>query len=96
MGTTKAPGPLYVDEYGPGRLWIRRDHSDGSTETIAMDVTREWGTLLAAAPDLLTACEAAVDGLCAAMPHAERIRDLLAPKIEQARTAIAKAKGGAS
>jgi hypothetical protein len=47
----------------------------------------------AAADDMLAALRQARDGLLAAFPHADRIRDILQPTIEAVRAAIAKAGG---
>jgi hypothetical protein len=49
--------------------------------------------LIAAAPELLAACQSGLDGLLAAFPHAPRIPDILHPIINQVRAAIAKATG---
>lgn len=47
--------------------------------------------LIAAAPDLLEALKDSLQGLHAAVPHADRIRDILHPIIERTQDAIAKA-----
>lgn len=67
---------------GSGRQFI---DDDTNAECLAN------ARLIAAAPDLLEAMEDALQGLLAAFPHASRIRDILQPKIDRARAAIAKA-----
>jgi hypothetical protein len=42
---------------------------------------------------LADACRKGLDGMLAAFPHAERIRDILAPLIADVRAAIANADG---
>jgi hypothetical protein len=58
--------PWCVDEYTPGRIWIRRDLPDGSTETLCQDVaTLEQAYAIVRAmnchDDLLAACKLLLD-----------------------------------
>lgn len=59
--------------------------ADGPT----MAISDANATLIAAAPDLLAACEALLAGHVVGFTHAERVAAIAA-----ARAAIAKAKGG--
>lgn len=90
MTTKHTPGPWRVDVDGV----IRADNGDevfashGDTEGHYLAATPEDRRLIAAAPDLLAACERLLDAV-------ER-RDHKAKAVDAARAAIARAKGGAA
>lgn len=50
--------------------------------------------LIKAAPEMLIALRGCLQGLLAAYPHADRIRDILQPHIDKARTVLTMATGG--
>jgi hypothetical protein len=66
--------------------WITTDDVKASQEESARQTK-----IRDAAPELLAACKSGLDALLAALPHADRIHDILQPRIEQLRAAIAKA-----
>ena len=64
-------GDWYVDEYQPGRWWIRRDAEDGSIETIAQDVsTREQANLIVTACNRSAAAEKLAEAIEQYLDHA--------------------------
>lgn len=76
------------------------DAQENTRTTVLAEVTdgptsEADAKLMAAAPELLAACEAGRDAIAAAFPHADRIRDLLLPALDQVRAAIEKATGHA-
>jgi len=89
-GMWKDPVTLVGMETGETVLHLGAMIYTGSLE-VRMEVNHEDAALIAAAPDLLEACQKALGWLLVGAPHANDNGGLL---VEQLKTAIAKAKGG--
>lgn len=89
MGKAHTPGPWKVFErrheitIGPSCNCTVA----GCYSTAVGDLSAN-AKLLAASPELLETLEDTLNGLLAAFPHADRIRDILYPKILRARDLI--------
>lgn len=60
----------------------------------SVEQNRKNGKLMAMSPVLLKSLHRALDGLHAAFPHADRIRDILAPIIAETQETLAAVNGG--
>jgi len=89
--TTHTPGPWYCKPTAGDHDFLIYPEGPGNAIAIVRDFDEANARLIAAAPELLAACEVAQDALMAALPHADRIRDILFPALREAQAAIAKA-----
>jgi len=89
--TKHTPGPWRVEEYGNGGAVVIGEAR--AREVIAVSLTERNANLIAAAPDLLAACEAFVEAEHAAILDGQRAFSMYIDAIDAAKAAIAKARG---
>lgn len=102
MPKSKITPPPWFVKHNPKRLAVRNADGDYVAESIrgGGGEAEANATLIAAAPDLLAACEAVLSELLMAQENAVNVAGegseeakAFEPAIRQAQTAIAKAKG---
>lgn len=97
MSAKHTPGPWHLAKETTRGQFVRdyriRDKADGLIATLGPVDQDANAALIAAAPDLLAALEALDFCLDSTTPEMQRAMALIRPAREQAKAAIAKARG---